>query len=122
MRRHRLDDVARPLTCHVVTSTAIVRPLGRCRCRARIIFRACFFGVENGRGGGSDITYLLNSDDDMRRHRLDDVARLLTCSVVAIVRLRLSVELLTWRVVVVGGGQTVAGGGGGDEAEGDDGG
>ena len=39
MRRHRLDDVARPLTCHVVTSTAIVRPLGRCRCRAGVIFR-----------------------------------------------------------------------------------
>ena len=106
----------------VVTSTAIVRPLGRCRCRARVIFCACFFGVENGRGGGSEITYLFNSDDDMRRHRLDDVARPLTCSVVAIVRLRSSVELLTWRVVVVGGGQTVAGGGGGDEAEGDDGG
>ena len=63
----------------------------------------------------------------MRRHRLDDVARLLTCSIVATVRLH---SLLTWRVVVVGGsraivvgggGETVAGGGGGDEA-GDDGG
>ena len=35
MRRHHLDDVAHPLTCQVVTSTAIVR--------------ACFFGVENGK-------------------------------------------------------------------------
>ena len=55
----------------------------------------------------------------MRRHRVHDVARLMTCSVVAIVCLR---SLLTWRVVVVGGsraivvgggGETVAGGGGG---------
>ena len=53
----------------------------------------------------------------MRRHRWDDVARLWTCSVVAIDCLRSSVELLTWHVVVVGGG------GGGDEAElGEDGG
>ena len=60
------------------------------------------FGLENrkGRGGGSEITCLLNSDDDMRRHHVHDVARLMTCSVVAIVRLR---SLLTWRVVVGGG-------------------
>ena len=40
MRCHRLDDVARPLTCQVITSTAIVR--------------ACFFGVEIGKGREGD--------------------------------------------------------------------
>ena len=47
------------------------------------------------RGGGSEITYLLNGDDDMRHHRLDDVPSHRHLS---------SVELLTWCVVVVGGG------------------
>ena len=37
MCRHRLDDVARPLTCQVVTSIAIPRPWGWGCCRARVV-------------------------------------------------------------------------------------
>ena len=38
LRRHRLDDVARPLTCHVVTSIAIV-----VHWDGDIVVRAVFF-------------------------------------------------------------------------------
>jgi hypothetical protein len=47
----------------------------------------------------------VDSDDDLRRHRLDDVARSLTCQVVALSRRPSSVGLVAWRchvVVVVG--------------------
>ena len=58
--------------------------------------------LKTERGGGSENTYLLNSDDNMCRHCPDGMAHLLTCSVVAILRLRSSVELLTWHIMVVG--------------------
>ena len=54
-----------------------------------------------------------DSDDDMRRHRLDDVARPLTCQVVALGRHPSSVGLLTWHCDIFGDRTTVGRGGGG---------
>jgi len=47
----------------------------------------------------------VDSDDDLRHHRLHDVARPLMCPVVAVSHLPLSIGLVTWccHVVVVVG-------------------
>jgi hypothetical protein len=52
-----------------------------------------------GRGGGVTLRTWTNvdSDDDLRHHRLDDVARQRTCQVVALSCRPSSVGLVTWR-------------------------
>ena len=71
----------------------------------------------------------MDGDDDMRRHRLNDVARPLTCQVVAVSCCPSTVWLMTWHGLIViivgmssggsghvgvcsgGGGQSNGGGG-----------
>jgi hypothetical protein len=43
----------------------------------------------------------VDSDDNLRRHHLDDVARSLTCQVIALSRRPSSVGLVVWRCHVV---------------------
>jgi len=58
----------------------------------------------------------VDNDDVLRRHRLDDVPRLLTCQVVALSRRPSSIGVVTWHchvAGVVGGSRTMVVRGGG---------
>ncbi|KIK02709.1 hypothetical protein K443DRAFT_677435 [Laccaria amethystina LaAM-08-1] len=108
MRRHRLDDVARPLACQVV---AIVCPLLQHAPSPLsvvtspsplalfvIVFVRCSLPGRRWRHGPC-------SADDMCRHCLDDLACPLTCQVITFHHCRSSVGLVTWHchvAVVVG--------------------
>ena len=81
-----VDVPSRHLHCH---HTSI-------GCRVHVIFHVYVLFVamwgllleeKTEKRGGSEITYLFNSDDDMHHHHLDVMAHLQTCPVIAIVRL-----------------------------------
>jgi len=92
------------------------------RCTSFIVCRLCRSSVrpsvvgsgqrglcllcEKRNGGGESLTWMnADGNDNLRRHRLHDVARPLMCPVVAVSHLPLSIGLVTWRchiVVVVG--------------------
>jgi len=98
MGRHHLDDVAHPLTCHIVIRQCVivVHPCIVIICPCVIIVHQLLVTTsplatwplllvwEKERGWGGTLTLINMNSDDMCHHHLDDVACPLMCQVIVV--------------------------------------